>query len=247
MTDFSVLRLSKDQERLFYLAAAAGAVLISHLLYKNLLFSIVIVPFFPRVKSIVVNQMMDRRRRDYLMQFKDFLFIASTAIGAGRSMKDAIGESIPELIDIYEEKAVLVRELRIVYERIDTGNEDDVDVVTDLAVMSGMEDVIDFAAMYSTCKKTGASLILAMNRAAAMIIDKMTIDREIRELVRRKESEGMVIFSIPVIIVLFLNIAAPDYIAPMYETLAGRLVMTGVAAADMGIYELIQRIVKVGI
>ena len=75
----------------------------------------------------------------------------------------------------------------------------------------------------------------------------MTIEREIEELVRRKKSEGLVIFIMPVIVVLFLNLFAPDYIAPLYETIAGRLIMTSVIAATVWIYQMIQKIVRIDV
>ena len=46
---------------------------------------------------------------------------------------------------------------------------------------------------------------------------------------------------------LFLNITAPDYIAPLYETVAGRVIMTAVCASSIGIYAMIRRIVSVEI
>jgi len=78
-------------------------------------------------------------------------------------------------------------------------------------------------------------------------MEKMSMERETGELIRRKESEGMVIFAMPVIIILFLNLTAPDYIAPLYETIAGRIIMTAVTASNVGIYALIQRITNVEI
>ena len=78
-------------------------------------------------------------------------------------------------------------------------------------------------------------------------MEKMGIDREIEELIKRKENEGLVIFAMPVIIILFLNITAPDYIAPLYETAAGRIIMTTVCASSIGIYAMIQKIVSVEI
>lgn len=247
MTDFRTWTFTRNQKILFYLCASMGLMGISLLLYRNILFSVVMIPALPKLRSFAEEKVLERKRREYLTEFKDFLFIAATAIGAGRSMKDAIGESIPGLIAIYDEKGVFILELQKVYRRIDSGNENDMDVLGDLAILSGMEDVIDFVTIYSTCKVTGASLIRAMNQAAAMIIDKMTIEREIRELVKRKEMEGLIILAVPVLVILFLNLSAPDYIAPLYNTLTGRLIMTAVFASVIGIYEMVLRIVKVDI
>lgn len=247
MTDFRIYEMSQRENALFYGVSGAVALLVALLFYRNILFGAVIVPFLPRLKKFAVEILKERRRRECLMQFKDFLFIAATSIGAGRSMKDSIEEAIPRMADIYDEDALLVREMKLVHQRIEHGNEDDVDVLADLAALSGQEDVIDFVTIYATCKITGASLIRAMNQAAMVIIDKMTIEREIRELIRRKEQEGLIILLAPVVVICFLNLASPDYIAPMYETIRGRLIMTGMIGANIGIYELVQRIVKVKI
>ena len=90
-------------------------------------------------------------------------------------------------------------------------------------------------------------MIVALGRAASVIIDKMTIEKEVEERVRRKKSEGMVIFIMPAAVILFLNLCAPDYIAPLYESLAGRLIMTGVVVSAVGIYSMIQKIVRIDI
>ena len=130
---------------------------------------------------------------------------------------------------------------------MEVGGENDVTVLMDLAMASGTEDVYDFVTIYSICKSTGASLIVALSKAASVIIDKMTIDREVQELVRRKKGEGMVIFLMPVAVILFLNIFAPDYISPLYETMAGRIIMTAVVGGAAGIYSMIQKIVRIEI
>ncbi len=247
MTDFRAFEFDRGRKLQLYAVFSAIGVLISYLLYKNIMFIVVMLPFFPKLKSFVEIKVQEKRKQEYLVQFKDFLFIAATSIGAGRSMKDAIRESIPRLVDIYGAETVFIPELQVVYKRISDANEEDVTVLMDLALLSGQEDVIDFVTIYSSCKITGASIIRAMNQAAMVIIDKMTIEREIKELIHRKEQEGLIILLVPVLVILFLNLSSPDYIAPLYETIRGRLIMTGVIATNVGVYELIQRIVKVDI
>ena len=216
-------------------------------MYRNLLFAAVIIPFSGRIKGFVREIIIKDRRRRYMSEFKDFLFMVSTAVGAGRSMKDAVSEAIPSLKSIYGNRSVLTKDLILAYERMDKGGENDVRVLNDLAGASGLEDVQDFVTVYSICKETGADLISALNKAASVIMDKMSIEREIDEIVRRKEKEGLVIFAMPALIILFLNITAPDYISPLYETIAGRIIMTAVTASSIGIYAMIQRITNVEI
>ena len=247
MTDLRKYTFSRKEEILFWTGLAAAGLAISYLMYRNILFAVVIIPFSRRIRGFVTDSLIEKRRRRYITEFKDFLFMASTAIGAGRSMKDAIAEAIPSLRNIHGSRSVLVHDLEKAYERMEVGGENDINVLRDMAELSGLEDVHDFVTIYSICKMTGASLITALNKAAAVIMEKMGIDREIEELIKRKESEGLAIFAMPVIIILFLNITAPDYIAPLYETAAGRIIMTTVCASSIGIYAMIQKIVSVEI
>ncbi len=247
MTDLRVYNFSKKENVFLYLSLAATGVFISFLMYRNILFSVVVIPFAGRIKGFVSDAIIRRRKRQYMAEFKDFLFMVSTAIGAGRSMKDAIAESIPSLKNIHGKKSILTNDLQKAYERMDIGGENDVSVLKDLAEASGLEDVHDFVTIYTICKSTGASLINALNKAAGVIMEKMSIEREIEELIRRKESEGIIIFAMPAIIILFLNLTAPDYIAPLYETVIGRVIMTAVLASNIGIYALIERITNVEI
>ncbi len=238
---------TQKENAIFIVSMICLGFTLSYLFYKNLLFAPLIFMFSKKIKEYVRDILIQRRRSAYLSQFKDFLFMASTAIGAGRSMKDAINESIPGLRNIYGDNSILATELSKAYVRMNTGGENDTDVLMDMAMASGLEDVYDFVTVYSICKTTGASLITALNKAASVIIDKMTIDKEINEIVKRKSEEGAVIFVMPYLVIFFLNIAAPDYIAPMYETVAGRMIMTLVVVSSIGIYGIIRKVIKVDI
>lgn len=247
MIDLNEYKLNERESLIFYMFVAVAALLVALLFYRNIFFAVVVIPFIGRLKLFAEDELKARRKREFVVQFKDELFVLSTSIGAGRSMKDAIGESIGSLRDIHGEDCILGKQLDVVYERMDKGGENDVSVLYELGIMSGVEDVIDFVSIYSICKQTGASLILAINKASSVIIDKMTIDKEVREIIKRKESEGMMILVMPVLIILFLNLCSPDYIDPLYSTFVGKVIMTGVIAANIGIYGLIKRITDIEI
>ena len=152
MTDLRIYRFSRSENTLFVIGIILTGLLVSYLMYRNLLFAFVIIPLTPRLRSMAQTLLADRRRQRYMDEFKDFLFMASTAIGAGRSMKDAIAESIPSLRSIHGNDSILAGELDKAYERMEVGGENDVTVLMDLALSSGIEDVYDFVTIYSICK-----------------------------------------------------------------------------------------------
>ena len=115
MTDLRKYELSKTENALFIASLTILSIAVSMLLYRNVLFAIVIVPFIGKIRSYVIDMIIEKRRQEYTVQFKDFLFMASTSIGAGRSMKDAIGETIPGIREIHGNRAILAGELDKVY------------------------------------------------------------------------------------------------------------------------------------
>ena len=239
--------VDKREKQLLFAGTLVVGTSLSVLLYHNIFFSLVLLFFYIKIQEIYAEYMLDRRKRALAEQFKDFLFILSTSIGAGRGMRDAIGEAIPGIVGIYGENAILSRELKNMHKRMSIGNEEDVTVLNDFAKRSASEDIVDFMIIYSTCKTTGASLVDALNKAASVIIDKMTIENEIRTMANRKKNESIILFAMPFIVVLFLNLFSPEYIAPLYESYIGRVIMTMVVAADIFIYSVMQKITNVEI
>ena len=239
--------VDKREKQLLFAGTLVVGTTLSVLMYHNIFFSLVLLLFYIKIQEIYAEYMLARRKRALAEQFKDFLFILSTSIGTGRGMRDAIGEAIPGIVGIYGENAILSRELKNMHKRMSIGNEEDVTVLNDFAKRSASEDIVDFMIIYSTCKTTGASLVDALNKAASVIIDKMTIENEIRTMANRKKTESIILFRMPFIVVLFLNLFSPEYIAPLYESYIGRVIMTMVVAADIFIYSVMQKITNVEI
>lgn len=236
---------NRREEILFNISLLLCGILLSYLFYRNLWGAPVLFPFRRKIRSYVEEELIIRRKHDLLEQFKDLLFVLSTSFSAGRGMADALGEALISMKDIYGNESYLVREIQNMYERMKISKEREEDVLHDFAERTGLEDVTDFVIIFEICRDTGAGLVSALNKAASVIIDKMTIEEEIHEIVRRKESEGTILFLMPPVVILFLNLLAPDYLVPLYETLMGRCIMTGVIASTIGIYGMIRKIIRV--
>lgn len=93
----------------------------------------------------------------------------------------------------------------------------------------------------------GGDLEKIILRTSEILTDKMNIDREIKAITAQKKLEGRLIALMPVIMLLILNILSPSYMAPLYEGLMGRLIMTAcIAITFWGIW-LMEKISKVEI
>ena len=52
-----------------------------------------------------------------------------------------------------------------------------------------------------------------------------------KTLISQKVFEGRIIAALPPVIILFLRLTSPDYLAPLYEATAGRIIMLGAVLA----------------
>ena len=75
--------------------------------------------------------------------------------------------------------------------------------------------------------------------------DKITIEREIKTLTAQKRFEGKIISLMPIIIILFLNIVSPAYVAGLYTTLTGRIVMTAALVGIVYAYQMIAKLTRI--
>jgi tight adherence protein B len=90
---------------------------------------------------------------------------------------------------------------------------------------TGLEDVLLLADVYSVCRETGGNMAGAVNKAAALLTEKINIEMEIQTMLSQKKLEGTIIAVMPAAMILFLLLMSPDYLEPVYTTMVGRLMM----------------------
>ena len=154
-------------------------------------------------------------------------------------------EARNNLAEIYGASALAVQELSGMLHKMQEAAETDAAVWEDFAKRSQLSDVEDFTQVFSAVRETGGDLVFAVNRAAAVIGEKIAIETEIKTMVSQKKLEGKIITAMPAIIVVFLQIASPTYLAVMYQSLAGRILMSMALAATIFAYIMIERMTAI--
>ena len=117
----------------------------------------------------------------------------------------------------------------------------------DLAMRSGIEDIGDFAAVFEATRDAGGDLVKAVDRAAALIVDKINIENEMRTLFSQKKTEGRMVGAAPVVMIFFLRLTSPSYLNVMYETFMGRMLMTGALLAMIYAMHLTEKITQINV
>lgn len=225
--DYSIYEFSR-RERTIIISVGYVCIFASiYLFYHSILLATVsgILVYFvaPYVKEHMVRKRLDALN----LQFKDMLYSLSASVAAGRQMEEALIEAEENLSIIYKETDPIMCELRHMRISILENKESDKTLLKDFAWRSGSEDINDFVTAYVTCRNMGGDLEKMIGDAADLLTEKMTIDRDIKVLISQKKTEGMIISLMPIVMLLGLNIMSYSYISVLYESLAGRLIMTG--------------------
>jgi tight adherence protein B len=193
--------------------------------------------FYPRIKikEIVVN-----RKRRLVVQFKEALYSISTSLSAGMSIETALKFALKDLEIIYHDPDThIIKEIGYVVKKIEM-NETVEGAFSEFAARSNLEDVISFADVLHTCKRTGGNLVEVIKSTSAIISDKITIKQEIDTMLSEKRLEQKVMSLMPLIMVVFLTISGGDYMDPIFNTAIGRVIMT-IAAVLVAIAYLISK------
>lgn len=245
--DYSVYELSVREKICFYSIGYICIFSTVYLFYHSLILAVPagvgVHYIMPQVKKHLANKRIETLN----LQFKDMLYSLSASIAAGRQMEEAILEAEVNLSSIYSKEELIMRELSHMKRAIVDNKERDKVLLQDFAYRSKSEDINDFVQVYVTCRNMGGDIEKMILQTADVLNEKMNIDKEIKVLTSQKKAEGRIISMMPLVMLLALNIFSYSYISPLYETFAGRIIMTAALAVSLyGMY-LMEKISQIRI
>ena len=225
--DYLQYELSYKEKYGFITAGYIIIFLVFYIFYHSLFFSfaggLIVFALIP----VYVKRKAEQRRMLLLMQFKDLLYSLSSYVAANLQLPDALEGSLENMRYLYDADTPMVRELAYMVTDIKEHKENDIRLLKDFAERSHCEDIENFVQVYTSCIITGGDLEKVLKNTIEILMDKITIEREIRTLTSQKKFEGNIITLMPVIVIMFLNVFSPDYLEPLYVTVSGKLIMTG--------------------
>ncbi len=175
----------------------------------------------------------EQEKWQLMVEFKEAMDSMVSALAAGYSMENAIMEAYHDMKLLHSEDTRMMRELWDIQQKISLHQPLD-EVLSAFAAKSGVEDIITFAQIYATARKSGGNLVKVMKRTAQNISEKMEIQREIQTMIAGKKMEVTCMTAIPLFIILYLQICSPGFLDPLYEGFFGRIFMTGALFVYLG-------------
>ena len=196
---------------LFYRSFAAGAV-----------FCLASVP----LEKLYASHAAKKRREKLLTGFKDALYSISGAVAAGRQMPYAIGFAASSAAETAGPESDIYRELKSISDSYTRTHSDIGSQLEDLGRRSGLSEIKQFASSYRTCQVCGGDLEEVCRKNAELLLSRMGFAEEIRSMIAQKKLDVILLTGMPVAVLLLLNLTNYSYVAVLYETVPGRVVMT---------------------
>ncbi|WP_270810900.1 type II secretion system F family protein [Hungatella effluvii] len=247
LTDYNVYIMSRQERIVTMILAAAVLFAVGYVFYHSIILSAFVALFCVKFPKIRTRQIIDKRKRQLMLQFKDMLYSLSSALSVGKSVETGIRDSLQDLRVIYPDPETdILRELEYILRGIGISNTIE-EMFGQFAERADLEDIDNFVDIFVTCKRTGGDLIEVMRSTSNTIGEKIEVKQEINTMISGKKYEFNFMMVLPVILILFLTLTSGDYMAPVFQTIVGRLAMTAAIVTFVLAYVVGSRIMKIDI
>lgn len=159
-------------------------------------------------------------------------------------MENAWKNAETDLEKMHGEKAVMCVELRILNFGVEV-NEPIEKLLRDFADRSGLEEVDSFCQIFSFAKRSGGNQSKMIANTVKRISDKRKVMQEIETVMSAKKLEQKIMNIIPLLLLAYVGISSPDFIAPLYRNLFGQIVMSICLAVYGAAFLLSEKIIRI--
>lgn len=210
-----------------YLLFSALASVIAYLFYHIIPVSVVI-GFLAGVylEKMYAQSTIQKRQKVLRLQFRDFLESMSVAVRAGNVEVQAVKSALKDLQLSYHTNADIVREVENMILQYEKGGIALKVLFEDFAERSDLEDVRNFAAIYSVIEGKSDRFGEILMETQEIIGDKIEIEQEIETTITSAKSETMVMLIMPVIIVAAMSCMGGGLLESLFTTAVGHVSAT---------------------
>ena len=202
---------------------------ISFLFFRSWIAFAALLPLFvPYLRERRRDIMLERSSR-IRGEFLTAVQLLSSSLQAGYSAENAAREALKELKKIYPQDAFITSEFQKLCAKMAL-NVPVEKLFTQMAQRSGIDDMISFAQVFAAARRSGGDLIAISRNTVSVIRLKEETRASLQTSLAGKQMEQNMMSLIPLLILAYVGLTTGDLLAPMYSTLAGRIVMCAALA-----------------
>ncbi|MGN1165777.1 MAG: type II secretion system F family protein [Lachnospiraceae bacterium] len=233
------------KQRLWMISKSMGVtVLTAWLYYRSLWAMCILWPMFLWYYRNLKVDNIQKRKAEFLLQFKEMIQSMASSLNAGYSVENAIRQTQKELLIMYPENERICIEMKQMVQQVYIHIPVE-QIFEEFAKRVGLEDVRNFSNIFSTAKRSGGDMIAIIKNTTKQIGDKIDVKREIDTILASKQYEFRVMSAIPYIMIGYMTISFPEFMTCLYYNLAGIGVMSLCLCIYLGAYALGVKLVKI--
>lgn len=182
-------------------------------------------------------------REELNSQFKECILAVAASLKAGYAVENAFVDSRNDMKLLYGENSYIYTEL----EHIRRGLVINIaleELLADLAVRSGSDEIFQFAQVFVIAKKSGGRMPDIIQTTAGMIGRRIDARSEIHTLLSGRQMEQTIMKCMPFGILLYIGSSYPGYFDSFYHNWTGIGIMTGCLMVYLAAYVLGDKIMR---
>lgn len=245
LPDYTTYRLSARQFAVSLAVGMSAAFVLFYTFYQSIITALILSAAGAVVPRIRKGALLAKRRERLQLQFKEALYSVTSSLAAGRSVENAFMAAEADLQLLYPGgSADIVAEFAAIRHRMLNGDTLE-NGLRQFAERAKLDDLTQFVDVFSTCKRTGGDLVEVIRRTSQVIGEKLEIQQDIAVMLAQKKFESLVLMAVPFVFVAGLNLAASDYMQPLYNGPGGYALLTFALLGFIGCGALIRKIMAI--
>ena len=169
------------------------------------------------------KEIFSRRKQEITREFKESLYTLSASLRAGESLESAFASTVREMDAesypyLYESWRRILAKIRL-QRRLE-------DLLQEFAADTQIDEIQSFAQIIAVSKRTQGEITTIIDHTAQLLQEKIEMKQELIVLLAKKKTEQRIMNLMPFLVIGMLTTVSPEYMAPLYGTLNGRIVMT---------------------
>lgn len=242
--NYDIYRFSLRETLRYILEGFIRAAILGCLFYKSIIGIFFLSPLIFWHCKKKKTELAEKRKWQLNIEFRDGINSLAAALSAGYSVEHAFNEAIKDLKRIYPQGAIIINEFNYIVNQIQMSITAE-KALYNFGKRSGIEDIMSFAEVFSTAKRTGGDIVQIIKTTGNIISDKLEVKREIMTLIAGKKFEATIMKFVPLGIICYLSLSSPGFLDPLYHNIFGIIVMTVLLGVYLFTLRLIDKITDI--
>ncbi len=188
--------------------------------------------------GVILRILRARRARKFNVQLVDSLISMSSALKAGFSIVQAF-ESI-----VKQNEAPISQEFSLFLQELRVGVKFE-EALRHMEARVGSEDLVLMNQSIEIARQTGGNLTEVFEKIAATIRERMRIEQRIRSLTAQGRLQGIVVGSVPLVLLLAMTMIHPAMMMPFFSSKAGLALLGFAGLLELGGALLIRKVMRI--